>query len=84
MNDALRRLVKDGTAGGPAIDSLRRRWQDGAGTLSPEQLANDPAFQRDPLASVTRSASTVEGALAELRATRARMTARPTQKDEAR
>ena len=81
MSDALRRLAKDGSAGGPAVDSLRRRWQDGAGSLSPEQLASDPAFQSDPLASVTRSAGSIEQALANLRATRSRMTARPNRKD---
>ena len=82
LNAALRKLARDGSAGGPAVDNLRRRWRDGEGSLSPEQLAADPAFQADPLASVTRSAGSIEQALANLRATRSRMTARPTRKDQ--
>jgi hypothetical protein len=82
MTDALRALARGGTAGGSAIDNLRRRWRDGEGSLSPETLREDPAFQSDPFQSVTRSAGSLEQALANMRATRSRMTARPTRKDQ--
>jgi hypothetical protein len=82
MNDALRKLAREGSAGGPPIDNLRKRWRDGAGSLSPERLAEDPAFQLDPTRSVTKSGGSVQEALANLRAAQRRMTARPNRKDQ--
>ena len=82
MSDALRRLARDGTAGGRAVDNLKKRWRDGEGSLSPERLAQDPAFQSDPRGSLIESAGSIQEALANLRAARSRMTARPTRKDE--
>lgn len=81
LNDALRSLARAGSADSPAARNLQKRWEE-TGSLSLKQLAEDPAFQRDPAASLTAWGGSITEALWNYHETRRRMTARPTRKDQ--